>query len=217
MQKSRFSIFGGAFCAVLLLSGCDMTTPSQVETGHIRLQENMKSVTVNPVRADARQVLSIADEYKRVSRGRMSMVIPYKKGSPAEEVKARRQGKVWQQHFAKEGVHNMDISYVGIEDAQLLSRAVISYPALQALAPEGCRRLTGMQGADSLEDVHEYRMGCETKSAMSKMIVNPEDLLGRDSTEKADARRAGAVVEGYLSGTPNEPLDGGRASEVGGE
>lgn len=217
MQKSRFSIFGGALCAVLLLSGCDMTTPSQVETGHIRLQEDMKSVTVNPVKADARQVLSIADEYKRVSRGKMSMVIPYQKGSPAEEVKARRQGRDWQQHFAKEGIHTLDVSYVGVEDPRLLSQAVISYPALQAHAPEGCRRLTGVYGADSLEDVHAYRMGCETKSAISKMIVHPEDLLGRGNTEKADSRRAGTVVEGYLSGTPNEPLDGGRASDVGGQ
>ena len=168
MRKSRLSIFGVALSAVLLLSACDMTTPSQVETGHIRLQENVKSVTVNPAKTDARQVAYIADDYKRLSRGKMTMVIPYKKGSPAEEVKAHRQGRDWQQNFAKAGVQGMDVNYVGVEDPQFLSRAVISYPALQALAPEGCRRLTGVHGADSLEDVHEYRMGCETKSSTPK-------------------------------------------------
>jgi type IV pilus biogenesis protein CpaD/CtpE len=111
----------------------------------------------------------------------------------------------------------MDVSYVGVEDPQFLSRAVISYPALQALPPDGCRRLTGYQGADSIEDVHNYRIGCEVKTAVSKMIVDSEDLMGRESGTASEARRQGTVVEGYMSGTPNEPLEGGRSSDIGGE
>ena len=215
-QSGTFSLVG-LFSAVLLLSACDMTTPSQVETGHIRLQENMKTVTVHPAAPDAAAVSKIAEDYKRNARGKMAMIIPYKAGQPAEELQAKRYGSQWQQTMAKAGVKEMDVNYVGVEDPQFLSRAVISYPSLQAMPPEGCRRLTGYQGADSIEDVYDYRMGCETKTAISKMIVDPEDLLGRDSNANSEARRQGAVVENYMSGTPNEPLEGGRASDVGGE
>lgn len=217
MRQSRVFSLAGLFAAVLLLSACDMTTPSQVETGHIRLQENMKTVTVHPASPEASAVSRIADDYKRNARGQMTMVIPYKAGQPAEELQAKRYGSQWKQTMAKAGVTEMDVSYVGVDDPQFLSRAVISYPALQAMPPEGCRRLTGYQGADSIEDVHNYRIGCEVKTAVSKMIVDPEDLMGRDSGAASEARRQGAVVEGYMSGTPNEPLDGGRSSDIGGE
>ena len=217
MRYSGLSAFAGLAGAVLLLAGCDMTTPSQVETGHIRLQENMKTVTVHPAAPDAAAVSRIAADFKRNARGKMAMVIPYQAGQPAEELQAKRYGGQWRQAMAQAGVREVDVSYVGVNDPQLLTRAVISYPALQALPPEGCRRLTGYQGADSIEDVHDYRIGCEVKTAVSKMIVDPEDLMGRDSDNRSEARRQGAVVDGYLSGTPNEPLEGGRSSEIGGE
>lgn len=215
MRQSGLFAFAGIFSAVLLLSGCDMSTPSQVETGHIRLQENMKTVTVHPAAPDATAASRIADDFKRNARGKMTMVIPYKAGQPGEELQAKRYGGKWQQALAKVGVPDVDVSYVGVNDPQLLSRAVISYPAIQAMPPEGCRRLTGYQGADSIEDVHNYRIGCEVKTAFSKMIVDPEDLMGRESDETTEARRQGAVVEGYMSGTPNEPLEGGRSSAIG--
>lgn len=217
MRQSGLFSLAGLFSAVLLLSACDMTTPSQVETGHIRLQENMKTVTVHPATPDAAAASRIADDFKRNARGKMTMVIPYKAGQPAEELQAKRYGNQWKQTMAKAGVKDMDVNFVGVDDPQFLTRAVISYPALQAMPPEGCRRLTGYQGADSIEDVHNYRIGCEVKTAVSKMIVDPEDLLGRDSAEISEARRQGAVVESYMSGAPNEPLQGGRSSDVGGE
>jgi len=217
MRHSGLSAFAGLVSAVLLLAGCDMTTPSQVETGHIRLQESVKTVTVHPAATDAAQVSHIAADIKRNGRGAVSMVIPYKAGQPAEEVQAKRYGGKWQQALSGAGVRDLKVSYVGVSDPQLLNRAVISYNALQALPPEGCRRLTGYQGADSIEDVHDYRIGCETKTVLGKMVVDPEDLMGRDSDNRSEARRQGAVVEGYLSGTPNEPLEGGRSSEIGGE
>jgi type IV pilus biogenesis protein CpaD/CtpE len=216
-RQSGLSAFAGIFSAVLLLTGCDMTTPSQVETGHIRLQENMKTVTVHPAAPDAAAAARIAEDFKRNARGKMAMVIPYKAGQPAEELQAKRYGNQWKETLAKAGVREMDVSYVGVEDPQFLSRAVISYPALQALPPDGCRRLTGYQGADSIEDVHNYRIGCEVKTAVSKMIVDSEDLMGRESGTASEARRQGTVVEGYMSGTPNEPLEGGRSSDIGGE
>jgi len=217
MRQSGLSAFAGVFSAVLLLAGCDVTTPSQVETGHIRLQESVKTVTVPPASPDASAAARISDDFKRNARGKMAMVIPYKAGRPGDELQAKRYGNRWKQAMAKAGVRDIEISYVGVDDPQSLSRAVISYPVLQALPPEGCRRLTGYQGADSIADMQGYGIGCEVKTAFSKMIVDPEDLNGRDSSGTSEARRQGTVVENYLSGTPNEALDGGRASSVGGE
>ncbi len=217
MQMSRLSTYCGMILSVLLLTGCDMTTPSQLETAQIRLGEEIKTVRIDPTQFDAATVDSIARDHSLNGRGPVAVVVPYRSGSPMDEMDAKRQGKIWVQALQRKGIKNVTADYVGVEDKRLLNTAVISYPALSALPPEGCRRLTGYNGADSLEDVHGYRIGCETNTAFSKMIVDPQDLMGRASgSGQSEARRQGGLVEGHMSGTPNERIQGGTASAIGG-
>jgi len=207
------------FCAVALtlgLAACDVSVPSQLETGHIRLSEDTRTVSLNADKPDAAAARRIAADFRDNGRGDMRLVMPYRSGDPLQETQARRLGREWQAAFAKGGVSGVTVDYVGVTDASLLKQAVVSYTVLAALPPAGCvQRLTGYQGADTLEDMHTYRMGCETRTALSKMIVNPEDLAGRSGSEQGDSRRHGAVTERYMSGEQMEPLQTTSASSIG--
>lgn len=217
MQALRFRMIRTLSVAVLTLglAACDVTMPSQVETGHMRLSEETRSVAVDVAKPSDDAARRLAKDFRQNGRGEQRLVVPYKGGDPLQETQARRQGKEWQAALARNGMPGVEAEYVAVSDTTLLDRAVLSYNVLSALPPEPCvQRLTGYQGADTLEDMHSYRMGCETKTALSKMIVNPEDLKGRDGTEPGDGRRQGTVVERYMGGEGMEPLDGQTASNV---
>lgn len=207
------------FCAAALslgLSACDVSVPSQLETGHMRLAEETRSVALPAAKPDAAVARRVAADFRDNGRGDIHLVMPYRSGDPLHETQARRLGKEWQVAFAKGGAGAVKVEYVGMTDAALLDRAVVSYNVLAALPPAGCgQRLTGYQGGDTMEDLQNYRIGCETRTAFSKMIVNPEDLQGRSGSEPGDSRRQGTVAERYMSGEPMEPLDATSASGIG--
>lgn len=215
VMKTRVLPVLSAAVLTLGLSACDVTVPSQMETGHMRLSEETRSVALDASRPSDDTARRVAADFRQNGRGQQRLVVPFKAGDPLQETQARRHGKEWQAALARSGMPDVTAEYVAVNDATLLGRAVLSYNVLSALPPEPCvQRLTGYQGADTMEDLHNYRIGCETKTAFSRMIVNPEDLLGRDGTEPGDSRRQGTVVERYMGGEGMEPLDGQKASNV---
>ncbi len=86
--------------------------------------------------------------------------------------------------------------------------AVLSYMALAAEPPRGCRPVLGDNGAESRTDIEDESIGCEVKSAESQMVARPADLLGVPGLPEDDARRQGALVDKYRAGTPNPVLQG---------
>lgn len=205
-----------AFCAILLLSACDVTMPSQLETGQMRLAEETRSVALDAAQPDRAAARRVAADYRDAGRGDMRLVMPYRSGDPLHETQARRLGNEWKAAFAKEGAGALKVDLVAVTDPDMLGKAVVSYNVLAVQPPVGCeRRLTGYQGADTLEDMHNYRIGCETRTAISKMIVNPEDLQGRAGTVSGDSRRQGTVTERYMGGEGMERLDTTNASGIG--
>ncbi len=96
---------------------------------------------------------------------------------------------------------------VGVDDPMYDHRVIFSYKGFEANAPSDCGRLTGNFGAESLNDVTKYQIGCEHKRALAKMISDPRDLLGDSNTQDADAKRAGSIVDRYRTGDEFEPLE----------
>lgn len=217
MHVLHFRVIRTLSAAILTLglAACDVTMPSQVETSHMRLSEETRSIALDAAKPSDDTARRVAKDFRENGRGEQRLVVPYKGGDPLQETQARRHGKEWQAALARSGMPDVDAEYVAVSDTTLLGRAVLSYNVLTALPPEPCgQRLSGYKGGDTLEDMHTYRIGCETKTALSKMIVNPEDLKGRDGTEPGDSRRQGTVVERYMGGEGMEPLDGQTASNI---
>lgn len=206
-------------CAVLLsammLTGCDVSTPSQFHLGKIQLKEGAKTATLNAVNPDPRDLDTIAAQYSRNHQGQLNLTLGYMQNRPQEEIAVRHQGDLLKKYFAERKIVDVAVHYVPIDDATYLGKAIVHYTALNAAADDACTTLPGSTGGAALADMDRYKIGCETQGAISQMIVDPADLMGRAGVPDGDSRRQGAAVEKYKSGTPNQKLDSINASSVG--
>lgn len=197
--------------SIFLLSACDITTPSQVKTGQIRVTEQQVTEALKASEVDTGSVSRISSDYKRNGRGPISVLVSY---ADMNSGRAAAQANQYKRAFAAHGV-TATVEAVAVPSGSA-AQAIVSYQAIAALPPEGCTRLTGYQGAESLYEMEGYGIGCETKTAISRMITTSDDLLGKESGTGTPSRRAGANTEKYTNGVPNEKIEGIRSSDVGG-
>jgi type IV pilus biogenesis protein CpaD/CtpE len=108
------------------------------------------------------------------------------------------------------------VDYQVVKDAGQTRRGVLTYMAETAVPPRDCAPMLGYNGTDNRAALEDYKFGCESKTALSRMVVQPSDLMGHAGTAQNESRREGAVTENYKSGKPNEPLKNAyTASTVG--
>jgi type IV pilus biogenesis protein CpaD/CtpE len=213
MRKTTHLI---AICALALLTACTVTTPSQVKTADIRVIDDFKTVSVRADRVNPTEVSVVSRDYINNGSNGMRLLMPYRTGSRPSETAAKQNAEDYRRAFEKAGVRDFRVEYVGMDDGEHLANGVISYRALQADAPADCTRMPHYKGGETFRENDDYMLGCENKLILSKMIVRPADLLGRDGTPAGHSRRDGMIIEESMSGKPNEPLDAQGASDVGG-
>ena len=215
MRACKWIFFVGALAGVLSLSACESTTPSLLQTGKIRLKDQMVAETLDAKRVDPLRIHVIADHYLRNGKGKMNLMVSWLSGDVGREAAAQKQGSTWKYAFEQNGVNDISVDTVAIDDRKFADKIVITYRSLVAMAPKGCGRLPGYQGAETVETMDKYQVGCETQAAISRMIVDPSDLMGKSGAQDNDSRRSGALVEPYRVGTPNQPMKGYQASTIG--
>lgn len=215
MQKNRLRNFAGALAVIATLSACDTTSPSQVNTGKIRVKDQMVVEMLDAVRVDSGRVKVIAGDFVRNGSGEMALTVSWLAGDRVRESIAAKQGKVLKEMFRQNGVSSVSVVTVPVTDKKYTNKVVVNYKALTALPPKDCGRIPGYLGSDSVETADQYRYGCETQAILSKMIADPSDLMGKGGAQNNDSRRAGATVEAYKAGTRNPKMEGMQASTVG--
>ncbi len=217
MQQARKFVLFAAMAAALSLSACDVSTPSNISLSPIRLKDQDATVALDAAHVDADRVTALADDYMEKGRGPMSLVASYPANAGADAVStARAQGAAWQKAFEKRGIDNVGLTLVPLAPGEPgAGTVVMHYRTLAALPPKNCTRLPGHNGADTMGVVYDYNFGCETQTAVSKMLVDPSDLDGKAGAQESEASRAAKVVEKHKAGTPNEQLKGFSASTVG--
>lgn len=212
MQAYRLVSFLGAVGMALALSACDVSTPSQVQTGKIRVGERVVTETLDAAKVDPLRVKIVSSDIQRNGRGAVTITVPYLEGG---EAAARKQGAAYRKAFEGQGVKKVALALVPVTDDRVAGQVVVDYRAVVAAPAEKCTRIPGYVGADNLEEAVNYRFGCEMQALTTKMVADPTDLLGKESAQGGSSRRSGAIIEGYQSGTPQQPLDGMNASQVG--
>ncbi|MFH1158896.1 MAG: CpaD family pilus assembly lipoprotein [Pseudomonadota bacterium] len=215
MRAYRLVSLAGILGAALVLSACDASLPSQVQTGKVRLREQIVTEVLDSSRVDPARVNVLADHVKRNGRGAVTLTVSWLSGDARRAHVAERQGDAYKKAFEKRGVSGVHVATVPVADERYVNKVVVAYQALVALPSGDCGRITGYQGADNLEAIDQYKFGCETQMAVSRMIVDPSDLMGKAGAQDNDSRRAGASVEAYKAGTPNTPMQGFQASSIG--
>lgn len=213
MQVGKLTLIGLA----LAVSGCsdstlNMTTPSQLNVEKIQVKEQMLTETLPATRVDKDQVASLAKRILRNGNPEVILTVPY---LPGGQSAAQHIGEIYQVELGDNGVKNVAVGTTMVVEAAEADKAVIAYTGLVAAKPADCGRLPGYQGTETMDAYRDYKFGCETQTALSKMADDPADLLGTSRPAQADSRRNGAIIERYQAGTPNEPLQGMQASTVG--
>lgn len=216
LSAPKLSALCALLAAALPVGACSMYTPTQVKTGEIVVADVMTTHTLSAERFDATNVNIMAQDYQHNGRSRPRLVVPYlKKHGSANRAAAMRLGQQYKNAFAQYGLTDMTVDYAETADREAARHAVLAYTSVVAQAPRDCKRLPGAQGTASLEQIEGYKIGCETRTMLSKMIANPEDLMGSAGSPDGVARRQGPVTEGYMSGRTNPPLTGLNASTTG--
>ena len=215
MQAYRLFSLAGILSAALVLSACDASVPSQVQTGKIELKEQIVTEMLDSTHIDPARVDVLANHIKRNGKGSITMTVSWLSGDVSRASTAERQGKAYKKALEKRGVSGIHVVTVPVMDERYVNKIIVVYQSLVALSSDGCLRLTGYQGAENLEALEKYQFGCETQMAISRMIVEPSDLMGKDGAQDSGSRRASASVENYKAGTPNKPMQGFQASSIG--
>lgn len=200
--------------AVLILTGCDASTPSRVETGKMRIVEETVTKTMRANAVEPPRIKAIADHYAANSKGLLALTVSYNEKDAKGKLRAEKQIKDFRAAFKNQGVVEIKAETVAVDEIYA-GQAVVSYRALVAKPPKGCGRIVGYQGAERVADVDYYQFGCENAAALSRMISRTEDLKGNAGSQSGDGRRMGTTVEPYASGTPNDPIGGFTASDIG--
>ena len=216
LSAPRLSALCALLVAALPVGACSMYTPTQVKTGEIVVADTMTTHILSAEKFDATDVNIMAQDYQHNGRSRARLVVPYlKKHGSANRAAALRIGQQYKNAFAQYGIADMTVDYTETADREAARHAVLAYTSTVAQAPRNCTRMPGVQGTESLVELEKYSIGCETRTMLSKMIANPEDLMGNAGSPDGVSRRQGVVSEGYMSGRSNPPLTGLNASTTG--
>lgn len=203
------------FLVLSVLTACDVSTPSQISLRQIQLREGVKTETLDARSVDLGKADMIADAYGRGGQGSATLTVSYPAGTTGARLAAERQGAAWREALRARGMKVDAPAVVEVQDAGRAGMAILSWRSLLAAPPQGCTRIPGHQGSETINEIETYSIGCETQSAVSRMVANPQDLMGRAGLPDGDAKREGTMVDKHRAGTPNGKLNGLSASTVG--
>jgi pilus biogenesis lipoprotein CpaD len=212
MQSYKLILLVGTLGFALTVSACDVTTPSDVNTSKLKVKDQVITETLSADHVDLKHVAAIAQKVTRNGNGEVDLTIPYLQGGM---VRAEDLGTAYKDAFARQHVSHVSVALVAMTGSQDADSIVASYQVLTAQQAEGCGRIPGYQGPEDMDNYDGYQYGCETQANLAKEIADPTDLLGKENPTEANSRRNGAIIEPYMLGTPNTPLKGMSASDVG--
>jgi len=104
--------------------------------------------------------------------------------------------------LAKSGVHSVVAETMKAEGSD--PTLMVTYDAVTANAPAGCRNMPGMDDGLTTEAVGDYRFGCSVDTILAKQVYRPGDLAGNGASDPIDGRRAANTVEYYRQVTSDE-------------
>jgi len=212
MQAYKLILLLGTMGFGLMVSACDVTTPSDVNVSKLKVKDQIITETIGTNAVDLKRVALISRKVLRNGNGDVTLTIPYTQGGA---IRAGDLGTAYKNAFAAQGVTHVTVALVAMADNQDTDHAVVSFRGLVAKQAEDCGRIPGYQGTEDMDNYDGYQYGCETQGDMARMIDDPSDLMGQENAPEANSRRNGAIIEPYTVGTPNQPLKGMSASDVG--
>lgn len=181
----------------LFTTACSrQSTPSMMNTTKPQLQSETTLQQVPVKHVGAGYLHKLADEYARYGADTMRLSLAY---DPADKsysaVKAFQDLGRIKSGLQEMGVRNISAETVKAEGS--VPTLLVSYDAVRAAAPAGCRNMPGFDDGLTTAEIGDYRFGCSIDTVFAKQIYRPSDLQGHDVMDDGDGRRAANSVEYY--------------------
>lgn len=217
MKMNRVLLLStGVIMSGFMLQGCDKIVhePSHLSTQKIQVQEESFFEDVRVQQMDSAYVAALAGHYSRQGDGGVDLSVTYDpKSTKNTAMHAGQEVARISEAFRRNGVRDVSSTIIPVHGAGDESRALVSYSAFSAKAPDDCTDMPGYSDRN-LDTDADYKLGCTRDSLFVKQIARTKDLQGRDEANAtSDGRRAANIVDGYRTGVPNEALEGESASE----
>ena len=180
-----------------LLVGCArQSTPSMMNTTRPQLVSETALQQVPVKNASAGYLAKLADNYERYGASTVQLSLAY---DPAAKdysaVQAFKDLARIKSGLEANGVRGITAETVKADGSE--PTLLVSYDAVKAAAPAGCRTMPGFEDGLTTGKIGEYRFGCSIDSLLAKQVYRPSDLAGNDGYEGGDGRRAANSVEYY--------------------
>ena len=146
-------------------------------------------------------IVGLAEDHGNRGAGPATVMVLYNNGTcPRTSLKlASKQGDIIRDQMIESGAGETRVHATPVDD-KLGNRVIVSYRALNVIAPEGCEtRMDGLVDRKNELD-NSYRLGCENERLIGQMVANPRDLAGRDTLDGDTSQRQGAALERYYDG-----------------
>lgn len=187
---------------LLMLSGCGdnilYRETFKNENKKIVRSEKIERVW-NTERLDDDTIDSVVRHYKDHGRGKVEIFVTYDPDVGGASRSATNDVARLASAFRyKNREAHIVTKIMPVQDSA--SKTIIQYESLTAHAPEGCENnLMTMKDVDA-QQYKDYMIGCTHDSLIARQVAEPEDLLGTDVSDPADARRAANHVDLYREG-----------------
>lgn len=180
-----------------LATACSrQSTPSMMNANKPQLQSETALQQVPVKHAGAGYLHKLADDYSRYGADTLRLSLAYdpadKSYSSVAAFKDLARIKTGLQDM---GVRNIAAETVKAEGA--VPTLLVSYDAVRAHAPAGCRNMPGFDDGLTSAQIADYRFGCSVDTMLAKQIYRPSDLQGYAGADDGDGRRAANSVEHY--------------------
>lgn len=195
-MKRKTAFLFMMIAAALLPACARQTAPSMMNTSKPQLLPETALQQVPVKNVNAGYIHRLAEEYDRYGASTLQLSLAY---DPAAKnysaVKAFQALARIKAGLAEVGIRNVSAETVKAEGEEPV--LMVSYDAVRAAAPAGCRNMPGFDDGLTTEKIGDYRFGCSVDTMLARQLYRPSDLAGNDGHDPADGRRASSGVEYY--------------------
>ena len=200
----KMTVLAGALC----LSACTQFTPSMMSTSRAQLSSTTMMEQVPFDYINDATLSDLADHYKSHGTSALDLTMTFDpKSKSFTAMNAVHKLQDIKAQLKKKNVLNVTTQTAAIEKGT--PSLLISYDMVQAMAPQNCNLMPGIETANTTRFIPDYKFGCSTETMLSRQIARPTDLLGTETMDNAEGRRAATVTESYKAGVQRTPISGG--------
>lgn len=200
---------------LLALPACESIVhePTHLSQNRMQVEEEAFFEEVAVADLDDTYIAALSKHYSRHGDGAVDLTVTYDpRSKTSTAMTASNEIARISEALRKNGVRDVEVNIMPVKGQGGDAKALVSYTAYNALAPDDCTLMPGL-GDLNVDNDDDYKIGCSVDTVFARQIARPKDLKGRAQNDlTSDGRRSSNIVEAYRTGARNEPLDGERAS-----